>query len=571
MLRILLAAAAMAAGMSGAMAQTPEDKRFEALANDFIERYLASHPESATELGDHRYDKKSGDYSLRGDAADRALFHKTLGALEAIPADRLSPDNRVDRSILENNLRGSLFDLEVMNETAHNPLNYNPARGIYALVARDFAPLKDRLKSVKARLDAVPGILASAKHNLKNPPRVFTETAIVQNKGAISLVQEGLDEFVGQEPEMKAALAPARKKAAAALIAYGKWLETDLLPRSNGDFRIGAEKFRAKLRLALDSDLTPASILQSAETDLAATNAAMYETALPLYQRYYPDRPTAGVEPKIIIRAVLDKLAESRPDNATIVPQAKQVLAAATAWVRDHNLVTIPADPVQVIVMPEFQRGFAVTFCNPAGALEKNGATFFAIAPTPADWTAERTASFFKEYNNAMLNDLTVHEAMPGHYLQLTTANKAKAPTRIRALFFSGTFVEGWGTYAEQIMADSGFGGPETRMEQLKMRLRLVINAILDQKIHAGNMSEKEAMDLMMNQGFQEEGEAAGKWRRARLSSTQLSTYFVGNLEINALARDLKAKTGGSAQAVHDQMLSYGSIATKYVRQLAGL
>jgi uncharacterized protein (DUF885 family) len=180
-------------------------------------------------------------------------------------------------------------------------------------------------------------------------------------------------------------------------------------------------------------------------------------------------------------------------------------------------------------------------------------------------------ASFFREYNNAMLNDLTVHEAMPGHYLQLSVARHVTAPTKIRALFYSGTFVEGWATYAEQFMAEAGFGGPETNMQQLKMRLRLIINAILDQKIHAGNMSEQEAMDLMKNEGFQEDGEAAGKWKRAQLTSTQLPTYFVGNIEINALARDLKAKTGADMKAVHDAMLAHGSISTRYVRQLTGL
>jgi uncharacterized protein (DUF885 family) len=334
---------------------------------------------------------------------------------------------------------------------------------------------------------------------------------------------------------------------------------------------MGKDAYRQKLRFAIDSDLTPEMILSSAETELRATQAAMLETALPLYRKYFPGKAVDGADRTTVIRAVLDKLAEVHPDNATIVDQAKRSLAAATDFVRTNNLVTVPDDPIKVIVMPEFQRGFSVAYCDAAGPLEKNGATFYAISPTPADWTAERTASFFREYNNAMLNELTVHEAMPGHYLQLIVANKSGATTRIRGMFGSGTFVEGWATYAEQIMADAGFGGPETRMQQLKMRLRLPINAIIDQKIHAGNMSEQEAMSMMMNEGFQEDGEAAGKWRRAQLSSTQLSTYYVGNLEINALSRDLKARSGGDMKSVHDRMLSFGSIAPKYVRQLLGL
>jgi uncharacterized protein (DUF885 family) len=554
-----------------AIARTADDARFEAAANAFIEKLLVREPEAATALGDHRYDARSGDYSLRGVAADRAFYHKTLDQLAAIPGNKLSPDNSVDRSILQNELQKRLFDIEVMNSAALNPLAYAPTEGVYLLIARDFAPLKQRLVAVKSRLEAFPTILAAARQNLTNPPRVFTETAIQRNKGAMALVGGELDDILKTEPEMRARLEPARKRALAALTEYGEWLQHDLLPRSNGDFRIGKDNYRQKLRLELDSDLSPEDILKSAETELAATQAAMLETGLPLYRRYYPDRATDGIERRVIIRAVLDKIAETHPDNATIVDDAKRTLALATAFVREHNLVTVPDAPVQVIVMPEFQRGAAVAFCNPAGALEKNGATFFAISPTPADWTPQRVASFFREYNSSMLNELTVHEAMPGHYLQLSVANRAKAPTRIRALFYSGTFVEGWATYAEQFMADAGFGGPETRMQELKMRLRLIINAIIDQKIQAGNMSEQEAMDLMKTDGFQEDGEAAGKWKRAQLTSTQLPTYFVGNLEINALARDLKAKTGADMKTVHDRMLEHGSISTKYVRQLLGL
>jgi uncharacterized protein (DUF885 family) len=567
------AVAIAAAGSSSvtASAHSPNDHKFEAIANGFVEQLLVLHPEQATQLGDHRYDAKTSDFSLKGVAADRALYHKTLDQLAAIPEKGLSADNAVDRRVLQNNIELNLFDIEAMDVATRDPLGYNPANGIYLLIAREFAPLKTRLAAVDGRLKAIPATLKAAMHNLKTPPRVFTETAIQQNKGAISLIRDELDEFINQEPAMRAKLAPSRRRAIAALTEYGTWLEKDLLPRSTGDFRIGEARFRQKLRLALDSDLTPETILKNAESELAVTQAAMYETALPMYRRYYPDKATDGVERKVIIRAVLDKLAETRPTNETIVADAKRALAETTAFVRERGLVTVPDDPVKVIVMPEFARGFAVAYCDAAGALEKNGTTFFDISPTPSDWTPERVTSFFREYNSAMLNELTIHEAMPGHYLQLAIANRATPPTKIRALFYSGTFVEGWATYSEQVMAGAGFGGPETKMQQLKMRLRLIINSILDQKIHAGNMSEQEAMDMMMNDGYQEDGEAAGKWRRARLSSTQLSTYFVGNLEVNALARDLKVKTGGDMKSVHDTMLASGSLATKYIRQLNNL
>src|SRR6185436_6941992 len=270
--------------------------------------------------------------------------------------------------------------------------------------------------------------------------------------------------------------------------------------------------------------------LRRAQADLQKTQDELYETAQSLSKINTVETDPASK--KKTIKAALDQLAESRPTNETIVGLAKADLDEVIEFVRQQGLVTVPQEPVKIIVMPEFQRGVAVAYCDSPGPLEKNGETFYSISPTPSDWTQQRVTSFFREYNNYMLKDLTIHEAMPGHYLQLAHSHKFKAPTPIRAIFSSGVFVEGWATYAEQLMAEKGYGGAEVKMQQLKMRLRLIINAILDQKIHTAGMSEKEAIDLMMNAGFKEEGEAAGKWRRACLSSTQLSTYFVGNTEI---------------------------------------
>jgi uncharacterized protein (DUF885 family) len=241
--------------------------------------------------------------------------------------------------------------------------------------------------------------------------------------------------------------------------------------------------------------------------------------------------------------------------------------------VKQHNLVTIPEVPLDVIAMPEFKRGVAIAYCDSPGPLEKNGKTFFAVAPTPKDWMKERKESFFREYNNYMIRDLTVHEAMPGHYLQLAHANEFRAPTLVRAIFQSGTFIEGWAVYCEQMMAEQGYGGPEVKMQQLKMRLRAICNAILDQSIHAGNMSEQEAMDLMTKEAFQQEGEAVAKWKRARLTSAQLSTYFVGvseHLDLRGLAKK-KAGASFNQKKYNDQVISYGSPPVKYVHELMGL
>jgi uncharacterized protein (DUF885 family) len=559
----------------GCQKAADENQRFEKLAKEYIETLLERQPELATVLGDHRFDNRLDDYSLSAMATNIEFYRNNLQALSEIDKSQLSEVNRIDCEILRDSIQQGLYRMEVLKDYQWNPLVYNTGNSIYLLLARDFAPLKDRLRNVMARLQELPKVLECARTNLQNPPRIHVETAILQNKGNISMVKDELNSFVDKVPELKPAFTTVQAQAVAALEAYGSWLEKDLLPRANGDFRIGLEKFRQKLRYTLESDISPEEILRRGQDDLKTTQEALFETALPLYRKSPSKVPGAvGIQDKKrIIKVVLDKLAGSCPSNETIVGQAKQALEETTEFVRKAQLVTVPDEPLKVIVMPEFQRGVAVAYCDSPGPLEPHADTFFAISPTPSDWPSTRMASFFREYNDYMLQNLTIHEAMPGHYLQLAHSNRFMAPTLIRAVFRSGPFVEGWAKYAEQIMVDKGYGGPEVKMQQLKMRLRMIINAILDQKIQTAGMTEQEAMDLMRNEGFQEEGEAAGKWRRACLTSTQLSTYYVGNLEINDIRNAYEAKHGpiGNLKAFHDKLLSYGSPAPKYIRQMMGL
>ena len=555
--------------------KTSADQRFEALANEYIAKMLEMNPESATQLGEHKYDNRLNDYSAKGVTANRDLNAEYLKKLNEINFAQLSKVNNVDARILRENLEYAIFQTDVLRGWENNPMSYNVGSALDYLMSRDFAPLDERLLNLKGRLEQIPNVIAAAKANLKNPPQVYTQTAIDQNAGVIGLIKDDLQIFVDQSPKMKTELQPSRDAAIAALTDYGKWLKTDLLPHSNGDFRIGEVKYRQKLKFALSSDMSKEELLQHAEADLKATQDKMFQIALPLYHDFFKDEKgkVYDFDKKIIIKKVLNKLAESHPTNETIVAQAKKDLQTATDFVRSKNLVTVPTEPVKVDVMPEYARGSSVAYCDSTGPFEKNNSTIFAISPTPKDWTETRKSSFFKEYNDYMLQDLTIHEAMPGHYLQLMHANKFAAPTKIRAIFQSGSFVEGWAVYAEQLMAENGYGGADVQMQQLKMKLRVIINSIIDQKIHTAGMTEKEAVDFMMNEGFQEEGEAAGKWKRAQLSSTQLSTYYVGSVEVNDIRNAYEKKYGKQANMLkmHDEMLNYGSPAAKYVKEMMGL
>ena len=555
----------------------PNDDEFEKIAKDYTENYLSSHPEFATELGDHRFDGILTDYSQETRARMLANAKQVREALKKFDDyKQLTGANQVDVRLLRDNVESEIFRLEELREADWNPLVYNQslANSLYLLVARNFDSAQKRIPNLRQRMDDIPNVIKQAEANLVHPPRVHTETAIEQIQGAINLVRNGLDPLLNQAPQLRKDLAPIQEKTAKALEEYKKWLQEDLLKRSDGNFRLGAEKFRKKLRFALASDLSMEEIRERADADLQQTQAAIYETALPLYKKYFPKADEKTLADKhSVTAAVLNRLAQEHQDDNTVVGYAQKVVGEATAFVKQRNLVSIPAVPLEVIAMPEFKRGVAIAYCDSAGPLEKTPKTFFAVSPTPKDWTKEKKESFFRENNNYFIRDLTVHEAMPGHYLQLAHSNEFKAPTLVRAIFQSGTYIEGWAVYCEQMMAEQGYGGPEVKMQQLKMRLRAIANAILDQSIHAGNMTEQQAMDLMTKATFQEQGEATLKWKRARLTSAQLSTYFVGvseHLDLRAAAQKKFGKEF-DLKKYNDQVISYGSPPVKYVRELMGL
>ncbi len=570
------------AGLSGRTPESPVaplaqqpagDDAFQKLAARFISEYLRRNPTHATSIGEHAYDGNWPELSIDGEAATRAFIDKTGTELRAIPAAGLSQQNSIDAQMLDSKLREELFALDELKPAENNPLSYTGliGSGLDPLITRSFAPHAERMRSLLSRLRGVPQIVAAAKLRLAHPPRVYTETAIEQNRGLIHLCDGGLGKEIGQEPLLAADLTAAATQAATALSDFQIFLEKDLLPRSTGDFRAGRALFEKKLRFALDDQAVDIdSIAQGARALIERTHEEMLVTSTELWPQVLPKEklPAASTpaEKKALIRKVLDALAADRPDNATIVQQAARDLDEATAFVRAHDLVSVPEQPCQVIEMPEYRRGVAVAYCDSSGPLEKKQETFVAISPTPSDWNAERKQSFYREYNNSMLEDLIVHEAMPGHFLQLMHSNQFKSD--VRSLLGSGPFIEGWAVYGEWLMAKTGFGGARVRLLRQKMILRTAANAILDHDIHAGTMTEKEALALMMGDAFQEEGEATGKWRRARLSSAQLTTYYYGFSELLKLRARVEKSPDFSERAYHDKLLSFGSPSLRHIRAL---
>jgi uncharacterized protein (DUF885 family) len=536
------------------------------LADAYIDEMMRRHPDAATELGDHRFDGQLTDRSEAALADERRSLDRYAAALTDIDLMALPPELRVDAALLAGDVARRLLELEELREHTWNPLLANPGQAIYLLLARDFAPLPERLRSVAGRLAAVPDALATARSSLGRMPKVHLETAITQFDGTIALLGTEVERALTAAPS--AEVAQARSAALAALTEHRDWLAGQLASggrvagggSAEGGFadpRLGEELFARKLSLTLSATADADAILARAEADLERITEEITRAAAEL-----------GGTP----REVLARLAAAAPDEATILAFCADALAAQTAFVAERNLITLFDDPVELIDMPEINRGIAVAYCDPPGALETAPLpTFIAVSPTPADWPAERVASFYREYNRHMVHNLMVHEAMPGHYLQLQHARRFAGATRARAALWSGSFVEGWAVYAEELMADHEYPGENdpaaVRMQQLKMQLRMVINAILDARVHAHGMTEAEAMTLMTERGFQEVGEAAGKWRRAQLTSAQLSTYYVGYTEVCDLAGEL-IKGGLDAKSAHDAMLAHGSPPVRLLRTL---
>ena len=350
-----------------------QDAGFESFAETYVEELLAMRPEWATQLGDHRYDHRLDDYSSDGVDRDLSFQRRSLRRLETMDPARLSEVNRVDYRILKANIQSMIFRLEDLKEYRWNPMVYNVGSAVYSLVAREFAPLPERMANLQERLRAVPAVVAAAKANLANPPRIHTETAIQQNRGTLRLIDEGLQPYLDRIPDLEEAFFEARQQAVQALADYGRWLEEDLLPRAGGDFRLGERLYRAKLRHTLESDLSLEEIREAAMQDLNRTGRRPCCNRPPPLSPPLPPMRRLPQDSKSLVTEVLDKLADSHPDNETIVDKARQSLDEVTRFTREQDLVTVPREPIRIIVMPEFQRGVAVAYCDSPRAAGDSG------------------------------------------------------------------------------------------------------------------------------------------------------------------------------------------------------
>ena len=536
-------------------ASTTGSADFDKLTNDLLYGSLALSPVSATATGYHVHngtalDELIDDYSAAGIESQRRFYHDVQTRAVAVGAAALDREQQVDLEIIKNNVNLSLLEMETIQSYKHNPTVYVELAGnaLFSPYVLNYAPVERRFQHIIARLERMPSLFDQAKANLVDAPEVWNRVAREENEGTIGLIDKTLRAAVpaAQKADYERGAGPA----IAALKAFNAHLEREL-SKAASDWRLASENYVRKFEYALATGKTPDQLLAEAEADLKTTRQDMAKLAAPK-----------------TVKQALDDVARQHATPDTYMAEAKRTLEQATAFVREKQLVTLPRRAnLQVIETPEFMRGiYSVAGFNAAPPLEPELGAFYWVTPIPPTWPKDRVESKLREYNHFGLQHITIHEAMPGHYVQLEYANDVLPTSRrlLRNILGNGPYVEGWAVYVQQVMTDEGYleGSPALRLTLGKQFLRVLANTILDIRLHTKGMTDQQALDLMINDAYQEKEEATAKLQRAQLSSVQLPTYFAGWkgwLQVRAHVQQIE---GGrfSLRAFHERALEESAV-----------
>lgn len=536
----------------------------------FLDAYAAMNPVWATGIGDHRHDGRWPVVGGGASAARLAFVEQWTARFAALDPATLTASEVVDRDLVRMELDAERFAETDLQEERWNPLEwvYLLGNGLFDLVSREFAPLADRLTSVAERLEGMPALLVGAQDELVGTDdgrpvgRFQTETALEQLPGIRELIDDAVAEADRAAPgdedvaAVRRRLHEAAATAGEALTAFETHVRGVVLPASEGDARLGRERFGRKMRHTMRSEtLTPERIMTAADREFAAVRAEMVRLARDLWPRWCPEQPLPDDE-GTLVRGVLDAIAAEHPAAGDLLDFCRAENARIEAFCREHDLIGLSDQPLDIRWTPAFLRAFGGAMLISPGPLDQGLTSFFAITPMPEDWSDDRRESYLREDNDRMLRLLTIHESVPGHFLQGVYANRSSSLAR--SVFWSGLFAEGWAVYVTQVMMDVGYGAddPALLLVHWKFYLRSVTNAIIDARIHCADMTEDEAVALMVDGGFQEEAEARAKFSRARLSSTQLSTYFAGSMEMWDLELEARRRAAAAAGADPDAIIA---------------
>ena len=559
-----------------ASAQPSADVQLNAFFKNYLDEYFQQQPLAATQLGDHRFDNRLDDISAKARAGWLALAEKTLKQLPRdVDYTKLSRDGQIDFEIFQHNLQSQVWATRNFHPFQEDPRTYGAYLNdsVYLLLTQSTLPKETNLANCLARMAQMPRTVAEAEKTLAHPPKPILETAIRQNQGAINFYEKDIFLLASDTPQLDQ-LKTSASSVAALLKNYQKFLEGPLMARASGEWRIGRRKFDKKFELETEAGITAEQNLADAETEFNHVRRDMYVIARQLWCQYFPQRPLppddAAGERETVLK-VIDAIDEDHSKPEDLVADARADIARIKAFIQKRNYIQLPdPDRCEVIVMPEFRRGNSLAYLDNAPPLDPNAHSYFAISPPPSDWTPRQVESFLEEYNHYMLQILTLHEGYPGHYVQLAEA--VRVPSLIRRVYQSGVYVEGWAVYGEMTMLNEGYGDGDLRLRlmELKFYLRAVANSILDYQMHCTQITDDKAMKFLTQDAFQSEGEAKLKLVRAKQSSVQLSTYFVGRMAHYRLHQQIERELGDKFDLAryHNAVIAHGSVPVKYLPEL---
>ena len=568
---VLLVVAACVPFSTATRAAQAGSDTFTQLVNRYVAESEARDPLFADSIGVHAYDDRLPDLSPSGRADTYAWEAAWRTQFAALDSAALTLGEQADLRAVLDQIDADLLEAKTIRPYETDPSIYTGAIGdaVYELTSRDYAPLEQRLRSVATRIRGIPDIVRAAEASLSHPTRVAAELAVDQNQGNIDLYSRDLPALAKTASAQTQALLDASLPAAiASLKDLQAFLSGPLLAQADANPRVGAAVFDAELKLVDGTD-TPRDVLVArARNDFDRTRKEMLRIAAPMYRKLLhqeaPPESTEDAQIDAVVRPVLDKLADHHPARDAVLATAKSDLASIQTFLERDPVVPLPVpDTLHVAPTPEFLAGVAGAGLDSPGPFTPLAGSYYYIDEIPASWSQQRVASYLRENNDYEMRILSIHEAIPGHYVQYRY--NALTPSLVRRVWPNGSFVEGWAVYGEGMMLDAGYGGddPALRLFQLKWRLREYANAIIDAQYHAGDLSEAQCMQLLA-QAFQEPSEAQTKWHRLELSHDQLSSYFVG---LDAIQQARLAHPG-SVAAFNKRLLDMGSVEPRFIAPL---
>jgi uncharacterized protein (DUF885 family) len=565
-------------GTVSAQTGSTEDRRFDTYKGTFIESLWVLYPTWASSIGYHKYD----GVLIVPDAASRTKELKfctaNLDSLKKFHLNDLSDANKTDYYLIENQLRSTEWGIRELRSYEWDPSGYNVS-GVFAdMLSNEYDALDTRLRNFSERLAAVPAYYEAAKNNIVNPTKEHTELAIAQNLGGLSVFETDLEDAL-----KKATLTDAETKqirnsataAVAAIKAYAEWLKK-LEHKTPRSFRLGKELYAKKFAYDMQAGYTAEEIYRKALAHKKELHEKMYETTTKLWSKYY--RTPMPADTFGAIRQMINRLSEEHVAPDSFQAAIEHQIPVLVDFIKRKDLIYIdPSKPLVVRREPAYTAGVAGASITSPGPYDKNGNTYYNVGSLDG-WDKDKAESYLREYNKYILQILNIHEAIPGHYTQLVYANQS--PSLVKAVLGNNAMIEGWAVYTELMMLENGYGAralaptpdapPEMWLMYYKWNMRSTCNTILDYSVHAGNMTREEAMKLLVDEAFQQQAEAEGKWKRVTLTQVQLCCYFTGFTEICDLREQVKNKAGKNfkLKQFHEQFLGYGSAPVKYIRQM---